>query len=107
MYSKFLKNAFCKDNKHLTYLFGKSDLAKNKGRLYLKCHILSNLTSFTSYLITGEGNGNPHQYSCLENPMHRGTWLDTTEVTKQQQHTTFTLPKTASGLHQKHQVSII
>ena len=20
----------------------------------------------------GEGNGNPHQYSCLESPMHRG-----------------------------------
>ena len=23
----------------------------------------------------GEGNGNPLQYSCLENPMDRGTWL--------------------------------
>ena len=22
----------------------------------------------------GEGNGNPHQYSCLENPMDRGVW---------------------------------
>ena len=22
----------------------------------------------------GEGNGNPHQYSCLENPMARGAW---------------------------------
>ena len=22
----------------------------------------------------GEGNGNPLQYSCLENPMHRGAW---------------------------------
>ena len=22
----------------------------------------------------GEGNGNPFQYSCLENPMDRGTW---------------------------------
>ena len=21
-----------------------------------------------------EGNGNPHQYSCLENPMDRGVW---------------------------------
>ena len=33
----------------------------------------------------GEGNGNPLQYSCLENPMERGAWgckeLDTTEVT--------------------------
>ena len=30
---------------------------------------LSDFTSFTSYFITGEGNGNPLQYSCLENPM--------------------------------------
>ena len=22
----------------------------------------------------GEGNGNSLQYSCLENPMHRGAW---------------------------------
>ena len=38
----------------------------------------------------GEGNGNPHQCSCLENPMDRGTWQavvhslsesNTTEVT--------------------------
>ena len=37
-----------------------------------------------------EGNGNPLQYFCLENPMDRGTWwatvhrvseLDTTKVT--------------------------
>ena len=25
----------------------------------------------------GEGNGNPLQYSCLENPMDRGVWLAT------------------------------
>ena len=25
----------------------------------------------------GGGNGNPLQYSCLENPMHRGTWRAT------------------------------
>ena len=39
----------------------------------------------------GGGHGNPLQYSCLENPMDRGTWratvhrvaeLDTTEATK-------------------------
>ena len=35
---------------------------------------------------SGEGNGNPLQYSCLENPMDRGAWCpwgckesDTTE----------------------------
>ena len=25
----------------------------------------------------GEGNGNPLQYSCLENPMDRGAWWST------------------------------
>ena len=32
----------------------------------------TSLASLTSYFITGEGNGNPLQYSCLENPMDRG-----------------------------------
>ena len=31
----------------------------------------------------GEGNGNPLQYSCLENPMDRGAWQATVhEVTR-------------------------
>ena len=34
---------------------------------------------------TGEGNGNPLQYSCLENPMERGAWQATVHwVTKSQ-----------------------
>ena len=28
----------------------------------------------TCQRILGEGNGNPLQYSCLENPMNRGAW---------------------------------
>ena len=41
--------------------------------------------------VVGEGNGNPLQYSCLENPRDRGTCLwgctesDTTEATWQKQ----------------------
>ena len=32
----------------------------------------------------GEGNGNPLQYSCLENPIGRGAWWATVhEVTKE------------------------
>ena len=37
----------------------------------------------------GEGNGNPLQYSCLENPMDRGAWRatvhgsDTTKESKE------------------------
>ena len=30
----------------------------------------------------GEGNGNPLWCSCLENPMDRGAWQDTAEVTE-------------------------
>ena len=34
---------------------------------------------------SGGGNGNPLQYSCLENPMDRGTWQATVHgVTKSQ-----------------------
>ena len=29
------------------------------------------------YMFFGEGNGNPLQYSCLENPMDRGAWWAT------------------------------
>ena len=30
-----------------------------------------------SRISPGEGNGNPLQYSCLENPMDRGAWWGT------------------------------
>ena len=34
---------------------------------------------------SGEGNGNPLQYSCLKNPMDRGAWQATAHgVTKSQ-----------------------
>ena len=32
------------------------------------------LTSKELDRLTGEDNGNPLQYSCLENPMDRGAW---------------------------------
>ena len=36
----------------------------------------------------GEGNGSPHQYSCLENPMDRGVWQATVHgVTKESDKT--------------------
>ena len=37
--------------------------------LSLSCHNLINTN-----VITGEGNGTPLQYSCLENPMDGGAW---------------------------------
>ena len=44
----------------------------------------------------GEGNGNPLQYSCLENPMDRGAWWATVHgVTKSWKQ----LSLSVSGLH--------
>ena len=33
----------------------------------------------------GEGNGNPLQYSCLENPKDRGIWSDTVHAAEKSQ----------------------
>ena len=35
----------------------------------------------------GEGNGNPLQYSCLENPMDRGAWRATVHGVEEQSDT--------------------
>ena len=36
----------------------------------------------------GKRNGNPHQYSCLENPMDRGMWWATVDGVAKQLDTT-------------------
>ena len=36
--------------------------------------VMSLLFNMLSKFVIGEGNGNPLQYSCLENPRDRGTW---------------------------------
>ena len=36
----------------------------------------------------GEGNGNPLQYSCLENPMDRGAWQATVHGATEELDTT-------------------
>ena len=36
----------------------------------------------------GEGNGNPLQYSCLENPMDRGAWRATVHGVEKESDTT-------------------
>ena len=36
--------------------------------------IVSPVNSYTEVLNSGEGNGTPLQYSCLENPMDGGAW---------------------------------
>ena len=40
----------------------------------------------------GEGNGNPLQYSCLENPTERGAWWATVHGVPRVQHNLATKP---------------
>ena len=62
------------------------------GLLSIGSQSRTRLKRLSMHACIGEGNGNPLQYSCLENPRHRGAWwaaiypsvcteLDTTEVT--------------------------
>ena len=41
---------------------------------------------------SGEGNGNPLQYSCLENPMDRGAWWATVHGATRVRHDLVTRP---------------
>ena len=40
----------------------------------------------------GKGNGNPLQYSCLENPMDRGAWQATVNGVSRVEHNLATTP---------------
>ena len=42
----------------------------------------------------GEENGNPFQYSCLGNPMDRGTWVATVQEVAKESDMTQLLTKT-------------
>ena len=41
------------------------------------CRVLKSLSLLQVPVNNGEGNGNPFQHSCLENPMDRGAWWAT------------------------------
>ena len=58
----------------------------------------------------GEGNGNPLQYSCLENPMDRGAWRATVHGVTRNRHDLATKPPSLSFYygnrhHFKHSLS--
>ena len=61
-----------------------------------------------------EENGNPLQYSCLENPMERGAWramvhgvaeFDTTEATEHSTHSTWSVHVTSRHVTSRHVTS--
>ena len=45
----------------------------------------------------GEGNGNPLQYFCLENPMDRGAWWATVHGVTRVGHDLVTKPTVTAG----------
>ena len=52
----------------------KSNLALSSDSLKYICHIQSLYMSWRNISYCLKYNGNPLQYSCLENPMDRGAW---------------------------------
>ena len=66
------------------------------------------LTDFTcNYPVSGEGNGNPLRYSCLENSMNRRAWWAAVHgVTKTQTWMSYWAPCSlwifVCNIHQKH-----
>ena len=65
--SKFSKATSCLITKH--------SLLKNSLFIEVKIWLSFPTTDYSFFYIdNGEGNGNPLQYSCLENPMEGGAW---------------------------------
>ena len=55
-----------------------------KGFVRCKLPFIFNQRKRKYMLYIGEGNGTPLQYSCLENPMGRGTWWATVQFSSVQ-----------------------
>ena len=51
--------------------------------------------------IIGEGNGNPLQYSCPENPMDREAWQTTVHGVARVRHDLVTKPEIIRGVKQR------
>ena len=59
-------------------------------KLRLSAYNARDLGSVPGLERSGEGNGNPLQYSCLENPMDRGVWQATLSMGSQRVGRNFT-----------------
>ena len=72
--------SFPKQLHHFTFLPAKSEGSNTVHIFYHSCHSGCEMTPHCGFDLHfpsekgGEGNGNPLQYSCLENPMDRGAW---------------------------------
>ena len=55
----------------------------------------------------GEGNGNPFQYSCLENPMDRGAWQAIVHEVTRLRHDLVTNPHHHPFIYSVFQLSVV
>ena len=64
---------------HTSTLAWKIPWTEEPGRLQsMGSHrVRHDYSDLAAAVAAGQGNGTPHQYSCLENPMDRGTWWAT------------------------------
>ena len=63
---------------HSSILAWRFPWTEDSGRLQsIGLHSWTRLKLLSMHAFIGEGNGNPLQYSCLENPMDRGFWQAT------------------------------
>ena len=68
-----LKAVYCHPA-YLTYMQSASCEMLGWMRHKLESRLPGEISITSDMQMTGEGNGTPIQYSCLENPMDRGAW---------------------------------
>ena len=73
---------FCQEN---ALVIANTLFQHHKKRLYNGHHQMVNTEIRLIMFFAGEGNGNPLQYSCLENPVDRGAWWATVHMVAQSQ----------------------
>ena len=66
---------FQKNNKYLVIVF----LCRILKCKVMKAVLFQEVQLYSYIKFNGEGNGNPLQYSCLNNPMDRGVWQGTVQ----------------------------
>ena len=74
MFGVFISFSYCLLYESLAFYF-KSASSRCLNDLFIKLYQFISLSNwYMPSTLRGEGNGNPLQYSCLENPMDGGAW---------------------------------
>ena len=85
---------------HITVIFPRSSVGKESA-----CNAGDQGLIPGSGRSPGERNGNPLQYSCLENPMNRGAWQTTVRGVARVRHNLATKQPPPLSTHHHHKIS--